>query len=444
MAMTTPGMAGIRLPISGPNLKHATWHTGYFRPMKRLLLVLAVAAASLVHGQTSRVLFIGNSYVGVNNLPDMTRQLALSLGHTLEVASSNPGGYTFQQHTGNTTTRGLIAEGNWDFVVLQEQSQLPSFPPSQVASQCLPYAAALVDSIRTYSPCADAVFYMTWGRQDGDQQNCPGWPPVCTYEGMQARLRESYLLMAMNNDAECAPAGAAWKRIREEHPTINLYSSDGSHPSVAGSYLVACTMYSTFFRKSTVGATWHSTLDAATAAILQQVASSTVLDSLGTWKIGVLDPVALPQHADLGGGQVSFSEASVNATQHFWNLGDGTTSTGSSFTHTYANSGSYTITYITSDDCGRADTSMFSLNVTATGISENAVEGFSLHQEVNGWRLSNPGSAGILELYDLQGRLLQSISVVAQSSGTIRQPEAPVVLWRFSSGDGVRTGKVVR
>lgn len=416
----------------------------YFWPMKQWMLLGALALAVLSQAQTTRVLFIGNSYVGVNNLPDMVRQLALSLGDTLEVASSNPGGSTFQGHTTNTASQNLIAQGNWDIVVLQEQSQIPSFPPAQVEWQSLPYAEQLVIQVRTASPCAKPTFYMTWGRQNGDAGNCANWPPVCTYEGMQERLRDSYLLMAQLNDAECAPAGTAWKRMRAEHPSVNLYASDGSHPSVAGSYLVACTMYSTFFRRSTTGAEWYSTLDASTAAILQQVASSTVLDSLDTWNIGVRDPVAVPTHSDLGGGQVAFGENSANATQHFWDLGDGTTGTASSFTHTYANGGHYTVIYIAADDCGRADTSTFSLDIMITGISEGSDSGFQLFPDMDGLRLANPGAAGSLDLFDAQGRLLNTVQIPGPGNHLIPKPDAPFVLWRFSSGDVVRTGKVVR
>ena len=86
-----------------------------------------------------------------------------------------------------------INAASWDFVVLQEQSQIPSFPPSQVASDCFPYASILVDSIKSANPCAEPVFFMTWGRENGDQNNCINYPPLCTYGGMQARLRESYI-----------------------------------------------------------------------------------------------------------------------------------------------------------------------------------------------------------------------------------------------------------
>lgn len=412
--------------------------------MKPLFCLFAIAAMGLpAFAQQTRVLFIGNSYTSVNDLPETTRQLALSLGDTLMVSSSAPGGYTFQQHCTNTATQGLIDQGDWDNVVLQEQSQLPSFPPSQVASECLPYAAALVDSIRAHSPCAEPVFYMTWGRQNGDAQNCASWPPVCTYEGMQHQLRQSYLQMAEDNSAECAPAGMAWKRVRAEYPAINLYSSDGSHPSAAGTYLVACTMYSTFFRSSTVGATYTSSLDAATALTLQQVASSVVLDSLDTWNIGVHDQVALPEHTELGGGAVSFSQNSLNATTHYWDLGDGSTSTEAGFTHTYADNGTYTVTYVASDACGRTDSSMFAVTVGTAGIGEHEAPLLFVTTDADALLLQKVRSTGLLEVFDAQGRQLSWQEIHLGTNTRIPMPKG-VVFWRFTTKDGgVASGTAV-
>lgn len=413
--------------------------------MNRFLSCLsAVGLALSLHAQTTRVLFIGNSYTSVNDLPEMTRQLALSLGNTLVVASSMPGGTTFSQHCALAATQNLIAQGNWDLTVLQEQSQLPSFPPTQVAAQCLPYAAQLVSQVRAASPCAEPVFYMTWGRENGDQQNCASWPLVCTYAGMQQQLRQSYLQMAQDNSAECAPAGMAWKRMREEFPAINLYSSDGSHPSVAGSYLVACTLYSTFFRTSSVGASFTSSLDAATALTLQQVASSVVLDSLGTWNIGINDPVALPEHTDLGGGQVQFSQNSTGATAHFWSLGDGSTSLQGTFTHTYANSGTYTVMYVATDACGRTDTSTFTVQVVAAGIAEMGKPAVSVTCDAQGLMVVNSGSAGNLVLFDLQGRRLSVHPLGATGKEYVQLPSGTAVVWRFQTGGGrVGSGLVV-
>jgi hypothetical protein len=55
--------------------------------------------ANLLHAQT-RVLFIGNSYTAVNNLPQLTADCALSIGVAgmpLEVASSTPVRHAIEQ-----------------------------------------------------------------------------------------------------------------------------------------------------------------------------------------------------------------------------------------------------------------------------------------------------------------------------------------------------------
>ena len=58
-------------------------------------------------------------------------------------------------------------DGNWDFVVLQEQSQYPSFPLWQVEQEVFPYANQLNELIHEYNECGNTVFFMTWGRKMG-------------------------------------------------------------------------------------------------------------------------------------------------------------------------------------------------------------------------------------------------------------------------------------
>ncbi|HRI41145.1 MAG TPA: SGNH/GDSL hydrolase family protein, partial [Bacteroidia bacterium] len=157
------------------------------------LAVLLFSGTGLA--RTFRVLFIGNSYVAVNDLPNQLRNFCLAAGDTLIVDSSAPGGYTFEAHSTDATTLQKIAAGGWDFVILQEQSQRPAFPPSQVEQEVYPFAQVLDSLIHVSNPCAKTVFFMTWGRKYGDQSNCAFYPMICTYEGMQMRLRESYVEM---------------------------------------------------------------------------------------------------------------------------------------------------------------------------------------------------------------------------------------------------------
>ena len=163
-----------------------------------LFLIMFQASSQPGH---KRVLFLGNSYTYVNDLPALTRDIAASMGDTLEIDSNTPGGYTFQMHTTNTTSLNKIMQGNWDFVILQEQSQLPSFPYSQVETECFPFAEFLDSVINQYNTCGETMFYMTWGRKNGDASNCALWPPVCTYNGMDSLLRLRYCMMTDSNNA---------------------------------------------------------------------------------------------------------------------------------------------------------------------------------------------------------------------------------------------------
>lgn len=288
---------------------------------KTYLLVLLVIGSFLKAQETKRVLFLGNSYTYFNNLPSLIDNLALSQGNDLIYDSNTPGGYTFQGHSTNNISLSKIRAQDWDFVVLQEQSQIPSFPPAQVASDCYPYAAILNDSILSNNPCTEPLFYMTWGRKNGDASNCGFYPPLCTYSGMQQRLSESYMELAQDNNASVAPVGVAWQAVRNLYPLIELYNPDESHPSLEGSYLAACVFYSSMFRTTTVGNSYWAGLDSLTAYRLQVVGSSTVLDSLSVWLIGANDlSLELPSDTIFCGDSLSLL-ATGNFSSIEWSSG---------------------------------------------------------------------------------------------------------------------------
>jgi PKD repeat protein len=379
--------------------------------MKNLKLVLIAAftiCISVSFAQTKNVLFLGNSYTGVNNLPLLTYNLALSLGDTINYDSNTPGGYTYQGHSTNATSLAKIAQGNWDFVVLQEQSQKPSFPPSQVATDVYPYALILVDSIKSANACAEPLFYMTWGRKNGDAGNCASYPPLCTYDGMQGRLRESYMEMSVDNDCSVSPVGAAWKYVRDNYPTIELYSADESHPSINGSYLAACVHYASMYRESPVGASFISTVTAIDAAILQEAAELVVLDSLSAWRIGDNDVVASFTSSTISGG-TTFSENGTNGTTYSWDLDDGSIETAASFSYTYANDGVYNVELIATNGCD-SDTVSQQVTINTAGISENKLE-VIVYKVQNDYTLTFTNSTPRkLQLYDTKGGLLLASS----------------------------------
>jgi hypothetical protein len=223
----------------------------------------------------TRVLFIGNSYTTVNDLPGVFASLARSGGHRVEAGDASINGWYLADHAGSAATAAKLASANWDIVVLQEQSQIPSIEEFR-QSQMYPAARRLVSSIRNQG--ARPLFYLTWGRRDGWPEN--GLP---TYAAMQSALDDGYLAIAADQRVAVAPVGDAWATRVARGAGASLWQQDGSHPSEAGTYLAACVFYATIFRQSPEGLAYHASLPAETAAAIQAVAAETVLGDPTKW-----------------------------------------------------------------------------------------------------------------------------------------------------------------
>ena len=117
----------------------------------------------LMNAQTTKkVLFLGNSYTQYNNLPSLVAQSATSTNDVLIHDSNLIGGYSLEQHATNQTSLSKINGNQWDYVVLQDQSQKPAFPINYVNTFVFPYAIQfcqfgfLVDVY--YRPICQGVF----------------------------------------------------------------------------------------------------------------------------------------------------------------------------------------------------------------------------------------------------------------------------------------------
>ena len=312
------------------------------------------------------VLFVGNSYTSVNDLPNVFKQLTGSLGDEATVDSKTNGGYTFQNHLVDPVTMSKIHAKPWDYVVLQGQSQEPSFPFGQVNANTLPPAVALADSVYANSFCGQSMYFMTWGRQVGD----PQWDSINTFYKMNNRLRNAYVRIADSANASVAPVGVAWKYIIDNHPTINLYSPDGSHPSLEGTYLAACTFYASVYRKNSTGATYTAGLDPTIAGVLQSAADLSVLDSIDTWFLkGKADLTVADFLASVNGQTVQLTNTSEYAQSYMWNFGDGASSVLVDPTHAFTAGGTYPVELIALSECGN-DTTVQQITIQSAGIME--------------------------------------------------------------------------
>jgi Domain of unknown function (DUF4886) len=219
----------------------------------------------------TRVLFIGNSYTYVNDLPAVFAKLAGAGRHGVEAGMAAQGGWTLSNHESSSETLDELKSSQWAYVVLQEQSEIPSVEQARIG-QMYPAARDLVRRIRDTG--ATPLFFETWAHRDG-------WPEngMQNYESMQFQIDNGYLRITQELNAPMAPVGFAWLQVRRQDPQLNLWQADGSHPNEAGTYLAACVFYSVIFNQSPEGLTFTAGLPKDMAEKLQVVAAKTVLNS---------------------------------------------------------------------------------------------------------------------------------------------------------------------
>jgi hypothetical protein len=336
-----------------------------------VLLCTSFLATPLYAGDTLRVLFVGNSYTYYNSMPQTVASLAAASGDHLIFSSSAVGGYTLQQHSADANTKALIAQGNWDFVSLQEQSQYPSFPDNQVQAGVVPFAKRLDSLIKVADTCTKTVFFMTWGRKNGDQLNCASFPPVCTYQGMDSLLQLRYTMLADSNNAVLNPVAKVWRHIRNNYPAIDLYDADESHPSAKGSFAIATAFYTVLFKKNPVGNTFNGGLASSEANIIKQVVNEVIYDSLSYW-YRFYPSVNAAFSFTKNGNTVSFQNSSANAAGYQWYFGDGNTSTQKNPTHTYSNQGSFQVKLV-AKRCEDADTAIQQVAVGSAAVATTQI-----------------------------------------------------------------------
>jgi len=198
-------------------------------------LVLLVALAVSECGATPpwqispplKVLFIGNSYTYFHRLPDVVTAFskAPESPRAVEVRMIAKGGASLLEHWEEGTARRAIRSGEWQVVILQEQSLLPLTRPEQLAIYAKRFAAEVKEA------GGKTVLYLTWARKDLPAQ--------------QARLDDAYANAAKASGAGLALVGPAWAEVRKRLPDLSLHDVDGSHPAPLGTYLAACVIYLT-------------------------------------------------------------------------------------------------------------------------------------------------------------------------------------------------------
>lgn len=226
------------------------------------------------------VLFVGNSYTYYHDMPtQIFSNIAQAAGYEPNVISVTCGGYSLEQHADPQNTYGLKVASYllpkninmFDFVVMQEQSQRPAYNNR----------APFYDAVRTISAKAQAInakpiLYSTWGRRsDSKDLKSMG----LTNESMTWRLAAGYTAIGEELNIPVGHVGLAFYEVYTGNSGIELYDDDATHPSYAGSYLAAMTLFSKMTGIDPTTVDFVGELTEAEAAVLKQAAQNAVFNT---------------------------------------------------------------------------------------------------------------------------------------------------------------------
>ncbi|MCP4573698.1 MAG: hypothetical protein GY838_15170 [bacterium] len=229
-----------------------------------------------------KILLLGSSYFGVNRLVDLFAGLAEAQGKDVVIDGHYPSGQYLTYHETSPTTDALIRSQDWDYVILQGVGRITAYP-DDAPFRLLMALYSIKRKVDQHCSDATVMFQMPWAFEDGML-----WTPGGTddYFAMQQRIYDETLELAAGAHVAIAPVGWAWNTVMHESPPKHyLFMADWNHPSLRGSYLMACVFYASVFRESVTGATYHGGLAATEARHFQAVASSVVLDDLELWHL---------------------------------------------------------------------------------------------------------------------------------------------------------------
>jgi len=238
-----------------------------------------------------RILFIGNSLTSTNDLPAAVQALASAhvqgwAGVSVEAVA--PGGKLLSGHLldlqdAGTSLHALLgSSARWDFVVLQEQSQIPGLEPTdRWRTESAAAAASLAATAREAG--ATPVLYMTWGFWSGDPTLPALYPDFPT---MAERLDQGYLDMAraIQPPPLVAPVGRGFRAAYDDTPGAlepgslfrRLYADD-RHPTPLGTYLASAVIVGTLSGEPVAGVSYTPAgVSPAEAAVLQRWAGDVV------------------------------------------------------------------------------------------------------------------------------------------------------------------------
>lgn len=227
--------------------------------MKVLLQILVLWFFGMLEScqveSAKEVLFIGNSLTYYHNMPSMLQSMLKEKGHRINIQQSTFPGISLSQHLTHPETLGKLDSQNWDYIILQEGT-----------------VRVLIDEVREYNftpsilkwdsiiklKNAKTILYQSYPISIYPEKYCyPSFLVKPKIHDVQycsdslfnsdqefERIQDSFKRVSDLIQCEIAPVGHSFELCKRKYPELVLFESrSDTHPSILGSYLIACVFY---------------------------------------------------------------------------------------------------------------------------------------------------------------------------------------------------------
>jgi len=239
------------------------------------LFASEIQIANLKNKTPERVLYIGNSYLYYNDsLHNHVRRM-LEEVYDKEIDTGNYKSVTISgsrswHHNIDYPIKykNLGAENPFELVIFQGGSG-----ETDTASERKIFSDTVKKIIKTiHQSGAEAALYMIHAYTEPHENADPK---------MIENIKKMYINAGNESNALVIPVGIAFENAYKQNPEIQLHKSfDGSHPSLLGTYLAACVVFSSITHETPLNIEYNyfDKIDDKDKKFLQKIAHKTVED----------------------------------------------------------------------------------------------------------------------------------------------------------------------
>ncbi len=212
----------------------------------------------VVSGETTDILFIGNSMTYYNELQDIFEALATKMGKNVNCKAATNGGKNLIYQSSASNIISAIDDGGYEVVIIQDI--VSSFNANNLKTG----AKSIIAKIKQYNPNAKILFYEPWPKEN-------------VLLGSSSKLdyfTQGYIEAARENGGILAPAGEAFYHCYVAYGYTNY--CDGLHPTPMGSFTSAAAIYYALYANE--GLTTFTSSDLSDLNSVVNVAQSTKKD----------------------------------------------------------------------------------------------------------------------------------------------------------------------